>query len=150
MTRTELRIEELNLATESEATAISLLEQMRADAVVAQGTLKSPISGVVLDRFLSPGEILSRAGQSEVLTIAQLDPLFVELHVPVDLFESIEVGQTATVRLDAPGNPQSTAEILVKDLLVDTASRTFRVRLGLPNPNYNLPAGLRCRVSFDK
>mgnify|MGYP000703449220 CR=1 FL=1 len=31
---------------------------------------------------------------------------------------------------------------------VDAASNTFRVRLTLPNPNLQLPAGLRCRITF--
>jgi RND family efflux transporter MFP subunit len=149
-TRTELRIEQLNLAQEDQTTAIRLLEQRRAEATLAQASLTSPIDGIVTERFLSPGEILSRSGQSEVLTIAQLDPLHVELHVPIDLLESISVGQTARVRLDAPGSPERSAEVLIKDRLIDTASRTFRVRLELANPDYELPAGLRCRVSFDE
>jgi RND family efflux transporter MFP subunit len=146
--RTELSIEELNLVIEAERTALNVLEVARAEAIVAQGTLESPISGVVLERFLSPGEFFSKSGQSEVLTLAQLDPLFVELHVPVDLFDEVVVGTSATVQLDAPGNPRQTAEVIVKDRTVDTASRTFRVRLSISNPDNRLPSGLRCRVRF--
>ena len=146
--RTEVRIEELALANEAELTAIAKLELARAEALLAQGTITSPVCGVVIERYLSPGEILSRSGQAEVVSIAELDPLLVEVHVPIELFERILVGDSAEVAFDAPGAPRRGAEVTVKDRVVDTASRTFRVRLSLPNPDYALPAGLRCRVTF--
>ncbi len=146
--RTELSIEELNLASEAEKTAINVLEVARAQALVDQGTMESPIDGVVLERFLSPGEFYSKSSQEPVMTLAQLDPLFVELHVPVDLFEEIQVGTQATVQLDAPGDPKALGKVQVKDSSVDTASRTFRVRVEIPNPEYRLPSGLRCRIRF--
>jgi membrane fusion protein, heavy metal efflux system len=37
----------------------------------------------------------------------------------------------------------------VVDRVIDAASNSFRVRLELPNPNYQLPPGLRCKVDFD-
>jgi hypothetical protein len=40
------------------------------------------------------------------------------------------------------------AEVAVVDHVFDAASRTFRVRLILPNEDYALPAGLRCSVRF--
>ena len=39
-------------------------------------------------------------------------------------------------------------EVLVVDPVVDAASGSLRVRLGLPNPDHAIPAGLRCRVRF--
>jgi hypothetical protein len=39
-------------------------------------------------------------------------------------------------------------KITIVDRVFDTASSTFGVRLELPNPNYALPAGLRCRIRF--
>ena len=148
--KTELSIEELNLASAAEKTAINVLEVARAEALVNQGTMESPFDGVVFERFLSPGEFYSKSGQQPVLTLAQLDPLYVEVHVPVDLFETITVGAPATVLLDASGDPTRTGLVQVKDSAVDTASRTFRVRLAIPNPDYRLPSGLRCRIRFDQ
>lgn len=147
-TRTELRLEELNLAKQDEDRAIERLRSERAEAVVAQGLVTSPVSGVVTERYLSAGELLSRSGQSEVLTVAQLDPLFVEVHVPLELYEELTPGDRARVELDIAGHPIGEASLKVKDPVVDTASRTFRVRLELPNPENRLPAGLRCRVRF--
>jgi hypothetical protein len=38
----------------------------------------------------------------------------------------------------------------VVDPVIDAASGTFGVRLELPNSDYRLPAGLRCKVRFPR
>jgi len=39
--------------------------------------------------------------------------------------------------------------VTVVDHVLDAASGTFGVRLALPNPDFNLPAGIRCKVLFE-
>lgn len=41
-----------------------------------------------------------------------------------------------------------TGRVTVVDRVVDAASGTFGVRLALPNADYRLPAGLKCKVRF--
>jgi hypothetical protein len=83
-----------------------------------------------------------------MLRLAQIDPLRVEVIVPVSAFGMIEVGQIAIVQPEEPvvGNYQ--AEIVIVDRVADAASGTFRVALDLPNPDYSLPSGLKCMVQF--
>jgi multidrug efflux pump subunit AcrA (membrane-fusion protein) len=38
--------------------------------------------------------------------------------------------------------------VKIVDKVVDAASGTFGVRLELPNKNFALPAGVRCKVQF--
>jgi membrane fusion protein (multidrug efflux system) len=54
----------------------------------------------------------------------------------------------AKVIPEAPIGGQYTAEVKIVDKVIDAASGTFGVRLELPNPNYRLPAGLKCKVIF--
>ena len=44
-----------------------------------------------------------------------------------------------------PGRP---AQVSIVDKVVDPASNTFRVRLEMPNPLNDIPAGLRCKVDL--
>jgi hypothetical protein len=39
--------------------------------------------------------------------------------------------------------------VTVVDQVLDAASGTFGVRLALPNPERQLPAGIRCKVLFE-
>lgn len=146
--RTEVHLEELALAQQEEERVIAEHELQRALAALAQTRIVSPLSGVVVERHLSPGEFYSRTGASPVLTIAKLDPLVVEVNVPLEQFDEVQVGDLASIYLDANGDPVREARVTAKDYSIDTASRTFHVRFELPNPNFELPAGLRCRVTF--
>ena len=82
------------------------------------------------------------------MRLAQIDPLRVEVIVPVSAFGTIQVGQRAVMRPESPMNGEYPATVTIVDGVADASSGTFRVRLGLPNEDYSLPSGLRCRVKF--
>jgi len=143
-TETTRRLAEMALMEATDNRRLAELELRRATAELARRTLYSPITGVVAERLLAPGEF-SRDEQP-VLKLVQLDPLLVEVFVPVALLGSITVGQHAEVVLQAPVNGTYSARVTVVDRVVDAASGLFGVRLELPNRDYRLPAGLKCKI----
>jgi membrane fusion protein (multidrug efflux system) len=124
---------------------IAKLDLARAEAALGVHSLRSPVRGVVVRRILAPGEY---ADPPQVLELAQIDPLYVEVFAPVRLLGKIEVGQDASVLPEAPVGGNHAAKVIVVDPVVDAASGTFGVRLELPNPEHAVPAGLKCRVRF--
>jgi multidrug efflux pump subunit AcrA (membrane-fusion protein) len=85
--------------------------------------------------------------------IAQIDPLRVEVHLPIDAFPMIKEGMTAEgmtaeIRPTQPAGTVHTATVSVIDKVLDAASDTFGVRLILANPNHDLPAGVNCTATF--
>ena len=106
----------------------------------------SPIDGVVMERLLRVGEF--RHDQSPVFTLAQVDPLRVEVFVPAALHGQVRAGMVAQVVPELPGAQPVAARVAVVDPVMDAASGTFGVRLALPNPGKALPAGVRCHVRF--
>jgi len=143
---TTRRLAELALHEATDNRRLAELELRRATAELARRTIYSPITGVVSERLLGPGEF-SRDEQP-VLKLAQLDPLRVEVFAPVALLGSINVGQRAEVTPQEPLNGTYIARVTVVDHVVDAASGTFGVRLELPNRDYRLPAGLKCKIRF--
>ena len=121
------------------------LELRKSTAELARRTIKSPIPGVVTERSLSTGEF---AKQAPILKIAQLDPLRVEAFAPVAILGMIKVGDEAQVIPQDPVNGSYAAKVTVVDKVIDTASGTFGIRLELPNPEFQLPAGLKCTLQF--
>ncbi|WAC26072.1 efflux RND transporter periplasmic adaptor subunit [Ancylobacter sp. SL191] len=136
-----LREAELNL----EAAA---LDVERALAVLDQKRVVSPIDGIVVERTMEAGEY--RNEQSSILTLAQIDPLQVEVFIPVAYYGATPPGRHAEVTFDAPLASRHQATVTVADQILDTGSGTFAVRLTLPNPDLAIPAGLRCRLRFQK
>jgi RND family efflux transporter MFP subunit len=125
---------------------IARLEVAQAEALLRARALVSPVDGVVMERLLQPGEF--RHDQSPVFTLAQIDPLRVEVFVPAALHGRIRPGMVGEVTPEVgPGGPVS-AEVVVVDPVMDAASGTFGVRLLLPNPDRALPGGVRCGVRF--
>jgi RND family efflux transporter MFP subunit len=142
---TNRAVSDMQLQEASENKRLAELEYKRAVEVVKRLTIRSPVDGVVVDRFLSPGEYIK---DQPVLKLAQIDPLNVEVIIPAEHFLSIKVGMRAKVIPEAPVGGEYVAVVRIVDRVIDAASGTFGVRLHLPNPGNRLPAGLKCRVIF--
>jgi len=124
---------------------ISRLELREAEERYALRIIKSPVNGVVVDRMLGPAEYV---GENPILSIARIDPLYIEVVAPVANFGEISEGMKAKVVPEMPVGGEYLATVSVLDKVIDAASGTFRVRLVLKNSSMKLPAGLKCRVFF--
>lgn len=124
---------------------IAGLELSEANELLEMRTIRSPLDGVVVERSRSPGELIQ---ETAIATVARIDPLYVEVVLPVALFGGIAVGDTAQVAPAAPVGGVYSAKVVIVDQVIDAASGTFGVRLALPNRDAKLPAGLQCRVQF--
>jgi RND family efflux transporter MFP subunit len=144
---TQKVLAELGILEAKENRQIAELELERARAALGQRTLKSPVTGVVTERLLSPGEFVRG---TPIVKLAQIHPLRVEVIAPVALLGKLSTGMTAEVMPEAPVGGVHPAKVTVVDRVVDAASGTFGVRLELPNPSYRLPAGLKCKVRFGR
>ena len=122
------------------------LELQRARRQLEQRTVRSPVDGVVVRQLLFPGEL---AHDEPVVTIAELDPLRIEVVLPARLFGTVQPGDSAALFPELGDGAPLPAAVEVVDPLLDTRSGTFGVRLRLPNPEHAIPAGQKCRVAFD-
>ena len=125
---------------------LAKVELKRAEAILAQRTIISPMAGIVTERMLSPGSFIYE--QATLLTLAQIDPLNVEVYVPISAYGSIRKGMLGDVSPVEPVGGVYRAKVTIVDVVFDAASGTFGVRLELPNPEQQIPAGLICSVRF--
>jgi len=110
-------------------------------------TIQSTIDGVVTERFMAPGDYV---GEAPILKLASLDPLKVEVVVPVRRFGSTRRGMKAEVRPELPVGGVYVGKVTIVDKVIDAASSTFVVRVDISNPKLKVPSGLKCRVRFMK
>lgn len=144
---TEAKIAKLQVEQEMGLSRLSRLEVERARAALDRREIRSPISGSVTERYKSAGEYVDR---EPVYQIVQLDPLHVEVIVPVEYLGSVKPGMTASVVVQAPGFEDKVVDAVVRriDAVADAASATFGVRLVMDNSDLKIPGGVRCRVDF--
>ncbi|OGR19371.1 MAG: hypothetical protein A2X81_12715 [Desulfobacterales bacterium GWB2_56_26] len=141
----EVALARARLQKAEENQVLARLDLARARALLDQRTIKSPISGIVVDRFIAPGEFVD---DQPLLRLAQLDPLRVEVILPAEKFKEIAAGMKAQVRPEDGEGMTYLSTVVIVDKIIDPASGTFAVRLELPNPDYRVPSGLKCAVRF--
>ena len=143
---TEAQVAEMRWRQAREQQHLAQQEFALSQVQMAQRTIRSPLTGVISERYLSEGE---RVEEKPVMRVATIDPLRVEVIVPASYFSKIKQGMSAMVKPELIDAEARSAKVIVVDRVIDAASNSFRVRLELPNPNYQLPPGLRCKVDFE-
>ncbi len=113
--------------------------------IVKRLEIRSTIDGVVVERYMAPGEYVENR---PILKLAQVDPLCVEVILPSEMYATVTVGMKAEVFPEKPVGGRHEAVVSIVDRVIDAASGTFGVRLTMPNPEHAVPAGLKCMVEF--
>ena len=145
----EKRLAESELLSATEGRALAVIELQRALEQLALRSVSAPFSGVVVDRFLNPGDLAeSGSGRKPVLKVAQVDPMRADVALPAALFGQVRVGTRASV-VAAVGSARFVGTVRNVDRVIDAASSTFVARLELPNPQGAIPGGSRCSASID-
>ncbi len=124
---------------------LAQLEQKRAEEILERRVIRSLIDGVVITIHVDAGESVE---DRPIMTIAEVDPLNVEVILPDKMYGSVNVGTRAEVIPLVKGAEKVITKVVVVDKIIDAASNTFGVRLELENKNYKIPGGIRCDVNF--
>jgi len=144
--QTELEMATQQLRQAEEARNLARLDLERAKIELERRIIRSPVDGIVIERFVSPGEFIN---DTPLVRVAQMNPLRVEAIAPSSMFGSVRPGMAARITAGLQGDTALTATVTIVDRLIDPASNTFGIRLELPNPDYAIPSGLNCRLSLE-
>jgi RND family efflux transporter MFP subunit len=144
---TEVRLAETELQLAKDNHRLMQIEREQAAHQLELRSIRSPVDGVIVEILLVPGESVEDRAR-EIMTIAEVDPLNVEVILPANLFGSVRVGTPADVTPLMPSGAVRRAEVAVVDRTIDAASDTFGVQLQLDNEDHAIPGGIRCAISF--
>jgi multidrug efflux pump subunit AcrA (membrane-fusion protein) len=115
--------------------------QMReAQKRLADTRLLAPISGFVGMRRIDVGDTV--AAGAPVIGVLDLNPVKVRLGVPEAEIGNVHQGARATVTIPSLDNRQFEGKVEVVGVAAESASRTYTVKVVVPNPEYVLRAGL--------
>lgn len=116
------------------------------DALVGYKSIRAPFSGrlgirqVDLGQYIAPG--------TPIVTLQQLDPIFVDFYLPQQALAQIKVGQAVTTKVDTYPDLKFDGKILAINPLVNTASRNVQIRATLGNPDEKLLPGMFATVDI--
>lgn len=143
--KTQVQLARAELQKAEDQQRLAALELQRAEETLNLRRIRSPFKGVVVERYKSVGESVE---DKPIMKLAQIDPLRVEVFMPASEFGQVKPGMYAKVRPENSDTEEYLTEAKVVDRVIDAASGTFTVRLELPNPDYTIASGLRCKLSF--
>lgn len=143
--KTEADVAAQKLAQAQEQRRLAQRELDLASSQLAMRTVRSPVNGVIVERYMAPGE---RVEEKPIVRVAVIDPLRVQVVAPSSMYGRIQMDAAASITPELTNAAPVTARVFLIDKVLDAASNTFRVTLRLPNPGNVLPAGLRCKADF--
>lgn len=117
-----------------------------SDSVGSDLTLRSPVSGYVLEKTVLSGQFIG--ADQNLFTIADLSTIWVLADVYEQDFAGIKVGQSAEMTLAAQPGETIAGKVAFIYPSVSTKSRTLRVRLVFANPSLLLRPGMYADVQL--
>lgn len=115
----------------------TLVASGRPTAAVA---LRAPFGGVIIDLQSATGEAVN-AG-TLLMTVADLDPLWLELSIPESGIFQAEAGASIQARFDGLPGQIFAGRIFQVGAVVDEKTRTLKALAEIPNPGHRLRVGM--------
>ncbi|HUZ17602.1 MAG TPA: HlyD family efflux transporter periplasmic adaptor subunit [Spirochaetia bacterium] len=160
---TQVQVDEANLAAlQSNAQLVAAQEEELnagmevTDIAIRDAQIVSPITGVVLDKYHFEGE-LATVG-TPLLELANLSVMTVEIYVPLSKLADVQLGGTATIRIEGTAKAlkgtiywvASQSEFTPKTILTQETRTTlvYGVKIRVPNPNGVLKIGMPVDVEL--
>ena len=116
---------QVELARAQAEEAEAALEELRIR--LSQTEVFSPIAGVVARRYVDAGALLS--ANDPIVMVINLTRMVTVVNIPERQLVKIQVGDEATVAVDALGGEETTGRVVRISPLLDPQTRTAEVEI---------------------
>jgi membrane fusion protein (multidrug efflux system) len=115
-------------------------------ALINEKQIRAPFAGTLGIRQVDIGQYL--AAGTEIVTLQQLNPLFVDFYLPQQALAQIAVGQAVSIGVDAFPDKTFPGTITAINSALDTTTRTVQVRATIQNDQMLLRPGMFTTVNI--
>jgi cobalt-zinc-cadmium efflux system membrane fusion protein len=117
--------------------------------ITSRFEMKSPLTGIVVERTVTPGQSVTGDSDHVLFTIADLD----RLQILADLYERdlalVKEKQSAVVKVEAYPDVDFPATVTAVGDIVDPGTRTIKVRAQVNNEGHKLKPEMFARLQLD-
>jgi len=124
----------------------ALLDAVREE--LDRTTVFAPIDGILNKLTVEVGEYASPGDC--VAEIVNINPVKVTADVPERDIHYLELGEPAQIFLFSPDKPEVAGQITYISELADAGTRTTRIEVTVPNPDYGLRSGQIVKVRLTR
>ena len=115
-------------------------------AIMDEKIVRAPFAGRLGVRQVDLGQFI--AAGTAIVTLQQLDPMFVDFWLPQQALGQIATGQTVQVTADAWPGRTFPGRVSSLNSRIDAASRMLQIRASIPNADGTLLPGMFVDVSI--
>lgn len=126
--------------------AAELDKPLTQQSIISRFELKSPLTGTVVERNVTPGQLVRGDPAQVLFTVADLDKLQVVAEVYQRDLGYVHVGQVATATVEAWPGQSFPAPIATIGDVADPITQTIKVRAWLNNENRKLKPDMFARL----
>jgi multidrug efflux system membrane fusion protein len=137
---------ETSLAQAEAALEAARAELARIEVDIANTKVRAPFDGVLNTRPMELGDFVSVG--DEVATVVDLDPIYVVGYVSEREVGHFKLGDAGTARLTDGRVLQGTIHYIAA--MAESATRTFRVELEVPNPDGAVVDGVTAELEIEQ
>ncbi len=116
-----------------------------AEAQLSYSEIRSPMSGVITDRPLYPGEMA--AAGTPLLTVMDISSVIAKAHIPQSEAAALKIGDKGTMTVPGIEEPIE-GKVTVVSPALDPASTTVEIWLEAKNPKHILKPGTSVQLSL--
>jgi len=115
-------------------------------ALVAKKSIRAPFDGRLGITTVNPGQYINPG--DVIVTLQQLDPIFVDFTMPQQSLPILKTGQTIKASSDSLPGVTFTGTISAINPIVDTATRNIKLVATIKNPGKKLLPGMFANVKI--
>ena len=136
--------ETLNVLRAQVKQALAALDLVKTQ--LANGTIVTPVSGIVSAKNINVGELASPG--TVLVSVVNVDSLYIKASLPDGLMENVKVGQEVIVKVPEFPDKEFCGEVSVINPVIDSRSKTTLAEVKLINQDSVLKPGMLAEIGL--
>jgi len=139
----DIEVKKARLELEKAEAAVEMVvaEIRTVETRLDRRILRAPVAGVIGKRHLDVGSVIS-PGSNKVFTLIACDVVYADLELGERFYCKVTPGREVNIEIDALMGRRFRGTLLRVGSQIDNKTRTFTVRVQVPNPDLSLRPGM--------
>lgn len=118
----------------------------RAEQDLKDSVITAPFDGFIVEKMMNEGEMATTMPPSNIFHLVDTSRVKIECGITEGKRRFITVGKEVLIEMDAYPDEIFTEKITTVNPKVDIKSRTFKIKIEIPNPDFRLETGMFARI----
>jgi len=146
--RAQAEVGDANLSVANAAVGAQQANIRRLSQLKSFARVVAPFDGKVTARWAEKGALVTTGNATPLFRVAAIDPARVFIQVPQDVVPSIKAEIPAMISIREYPTKEFAGKISRSSGQLDSASRTMRTEVRVPNPNGELVPGMFANIAL--